>query len=186
MCIVYFVRHAKRDTSIQTDETAPLTDKGLRDADQLKYFFSDKNIQTIYSSPYKRTIDTIEPTALSLDLSINIIDEFHERKIGAWIDDFPIFAEQQWKDFNYKRQNGESLDEVGERLLDSYQKLEQELNSDVIICGHGTAFAVLFHHLTDGEFGFEEWKQMKMPDLYSYEVGSKELKNLNFSEGVPK
>nr|BAI83375.1 conserved hypothetical protein [Macrococcus caseolyticus] len=183
MSIIYFVRHAERNTSIKTDETAPLTDKGFRDANQLKYFFSDKNIQSIYSSPYQRTIDTIEPTALYLGLSINLINEFHERRIGAWIEDFPIYAEQQWRDFNYKRQNGESLSEVGKRLLDSYQKLEESLNDNVIICGHGTAFAVLFHHLTDGKFGFEEWKRMKMPDLYSYEVGSNQLKNISFSIG---
>ncbi|TDM05223.1 histidine phosphatase family protein [Macrococcus lamae] len=181
MSIIYFVRHAERDVSIKTDETAPLTAKGHEDADKIKNFFTDKNIQAIYSSPYQRTIHTIEPTAFFLDLPINLIDNFHERKIGSWIDDFNVYAEQQWKDFDYKRQDGESLNDVYNRLISSYNRIEKELAGNTIICGHGTAFAILFHHLTDKQFGYQQWSSMKMPDIYSYDVETKELRNVQYS-----
>lgn len=180
MSKIYFVRHAERDTSIQTDREAPLTVRGYKDAEILKYFFIDKDISTIYSSPYLRTIETIKPTANMLNLPIQQVDEFHERRIGSWIDDFSYFSEQQWKDFDYKRLNGESLNEVADRLLIAYKEIINNIKGDIIICGHGTALAVLFHHLTNGEFGFREWKRIKMPDLYSYEIENKALKNIKY------
>ncbi len=180
MAIIYFVRHAERDTAIHTDQEAPLTVKGYEDAEKLKYFFREKDINTIYSSPYLRTIETIKPTADKLNLSIQQVDDLHERKIGSWIDDFPRYSKQQWEDFDYKRLNGESLNEVAERLLIAYKEITNNIEDDIIICGHGTALAVLFHHLTDGEFGFEEWIRMTMPDLYSYEIENKTLKSIKY------
>ncbi|UTH13873.1 histidine phosphatase family protein [Macrococcus equipercicus] len=180
MSIVYFVRHAERDITIQEDETAPLTINGKKDANELKHFFADKNIKAIYSSPYQRTVHTIEPTASFLNLDINLINDLHERKIGSWIDDFSFFSEQQWKDFDYKRLNGESLNEVAERLLVAYREITNNIEGDIIICGHGTAFAVLFHHLTEGEFGFDEWQRMKMPDIYRYKIENKKLKKIKY------
>jgi len=180
LSIIYFVRHAERDTTIHEDDSAPLTAKGHNDTLELKNFFHDKNIRAIYSSPYLRTIETIKLTADKLNLPIQQVDNLHERKIGSWIDDFPCYSKQQWEDFDYKRVNGESLKEVAERLLNSYEEITNNIESDIIICGHGTALAVLFHHLTDGEFGFEEWKRMTMPDLYSYEIENKTLKNIKY------
>lgn len=180
MSIIYFVRHAERDTSIQTDQEAPLTLKGYKDAENLKYFFTEKDINTIYSSPYFRTIETIRPTANKLNLPIQQVDDLHERKIGAWINDFPSYSKQQWEDFDYKRLNGESLNEVADRLLIAYKEIINNVEGNIIICGHGTALAILFHHLTNGEFGFKEWKRMKMPDLFSYEIENKTLKNIKY------
>lgn len=180
MSMIYFVRHAERDTTIHKDQEAPLTVKGYEDAEKLKYFFTEKDINTIYSSPYLRTIETIRPTADKLNLPIQQVDDLHERNIGSWIDDFHRYSKKQWEDFDYKRLNGESLNEVAERLLIAYKEITNNIEDDIIICGHGTAFAVLFHHLTDGEFGFEEWKRMTMPDLYSYEIENKTLKNIKY------
>ncbi|ULG71987.1 histidine phosphatase family protein [Macrococcus brunensis] len=180
MSVIYFVRHAERDTTIQENKSAPLTTNGHKKAHELKHFFHDKNIQAIYSSPYQRTVHTIEPTALSLGLTINLINDLRERKIGSWIHDFSHYSKQQWQDFDYKRENGESLNEVVKRLLIAYKEITNSIEGDIIVCGHGTAFAVLFHHLTDGDFGYEEWKQMRMPEVFSYDVSDKQLKKIKF------
>lgn len=42
----------------------------------------------------------------------------------------------------------------------------REQNSNVIISGHGTSLAILFHEITEGKFGFREFNEMKMPDIY--------------------
>lgn len=62
---VYFVRHAKPDFSVHDDLTRPLTDEGRKSSEKLINFFKDKNITKIYSSPYKRSIDTVRGIALS-------------------------------------------------------------------------------------------------------------------------
>lgn len=176
MSIIYFVRHAERDTSIKTDQEAPLTLKGKEDSESLKHFFINKDITAIYSSPYLRTISTIKPTAEKLKLPIQQIDNFHERKIGSWIDNFNQFSEHQWQDFDYKLEEGESLNEVYNRLIHSYKKIENKFTGNIIISGHGTALAILFHHLTEGNFGYKEWSDMKMPDIYQYNITIKQLK----------
>jgi Fructose-2,6-bisphosphatase len=67
---IYFVRHSIRDFTYQQDATARLTQEGIRLSHQLKTFFLDKNITYIYSSPYTRAIQTIQPTAHLLQLPI--------------------------------------------------------------------------------------------------------------------
>lgn len=182
MTIIYFVRHAERDISIRVDKEAPLTLKGHQDAQALKYFFKNKNIHHLYSSPYIRAMDTIQPTAAFLNQPIKIINDFYERKIGAWIDDFSEFAELQWQNFDYKRENGESLNEVSKRMIQAFENIIEDLSGNTIMCGHGTALAVLFYHLSEKTFGYDDWLDMRMPEIYSYNLHNKKLKKLTIKD----
>ena len=57
----------------------------------------DKNISKIYSSPYKRAIDTVKQLSDFLHLDIELVEDFRERKISSeWIEDFNDFSEKQW------------------------------------------------------------------------------------------
>lgn len=40
---------------------------------------------------------------------------------------------------------------------------EQEPN--VIICGHETILVILFHEITEVKLGFQEFNEMKMPNI---------------------
>ena len=62
MTIVYFVRHAQPEHAWEDDRTRPLTEEGKRDASVVLDFLKDKEIDVFYSSPYKRSIDTIAET----------------------------------------------------------------------------------------------------------------------------
>ena len=57
---IYFVRHAKPDFSIHDDLTRPLAEEGIINSKKICEFLKGKNINRIYSSPYKRAIDTIK------------------------------------------------------------------------------------------------------------------------------
>ncbi len=46
---------------------------------------------------------------------------------------------------------------------------------DFIISSHGTALAMLFYALTDGQFTFEDWKKMAMPEVYVVQFDSQRL-----------
>jgi len=59
MTTLYFIRHAESDTSVTDDRTRPLTVKGHTDCALVADYLSDKIIDAIYSSPYKRAVDTI-------------------------------------------------------------------------------------------------------------------------------
>lgn len=175
---VYFVRHATRDHTLKTD-TAPLSEKGRQEAQSLVAWFEGKCIETIYSSPYARTIETVAPLARTVNIDIQVVDDLRERVIGEWVDDFDTYAAEQWKNFDYRLPHGESLKEVQQRIVQCFEDiLSQEKRETIVICGHGTSLAVLFHALTDGAFTYKQFQQMTMPDVYTYDVESKELKQI--------
>ncbi len=60
MTTIYFVRHAKPDYQNHNDRLRELTEKGLEDSRSVTAFLSDKKIDLIFSSPYRRAIDTIK------------------------------------------------------------------------------------------------------------------------------
>lgn len=107
---VYFIRHAEPNYKNHDDFSRELTSKGLQDSKELVNLFSDILIDAVYSSPYKRAVDTITPLALSKQKSIHLENDFRERKItDKWIEDFTGFTEKQWTDFSYRLEGGESL-----------------------------------------------------------------------------
>lgn len=165
MKTIYFLRHSIRDTTVH-HEQAPLTTEGQLLAQAISRSFLDKNITQIYSSPFQRTLDTVQPTAEKLGLPIQKLDWFQERKVGAWLADFDTFAQKQWYDFDYKEINGESLNDVKKRILPPFKNLLKGFDEKTLICGHGTALSVLFHELTTGAFHYQDFKEMAMPDLY--------------------
>ena len=106
MTEVYFVRHAEPDLSIHEDFIRPLSDKGKKDAYNLVTFFNDKKIDAVLSSPFLRAIDTVRNIAFKFQVEIQTVDDFRERKIDGWIDDFNSYTKNQWMDFNYKLKSG--------------------------------------------------------------------------------
>lgn len=59
MTTVYFVRHAQSDASVQDPFLRPLTEQGLRDRRLVTEFLSGREVTALFSSPYKRAVDTL-------------------------------------------------------------------------------------------------------------------------------
>lgn len=69
---IYIVRHAEKQT-IETSDPS-LTQQGHQRARWLARFFSDKKLEQIFSTDYKRTRLTALPTANSYQLDVQIYD----------------------------------------------------------------------------------------------------------------
>lgn len=162
---IYFIRHSIRDQTVTDDQSAPLTKQGQLLAQGLVDQFADCPVTAIYSSPYLRAMQTVAPLAASLALPIFPVPAFRERQTIArpdWI----AHLENLWLDFSLQAQGEESLAEVQARVVPAYEKILRDIPDNLIIAGHGTALAVLFHAITDGQFTFEDWQKMVMPDCY--------------------
>ena len=83
MTKVYFVGHAELNYNNRDDLSRELSAKGMVDRELVTQFLSEKNIEIILSSPYKRAVDTVAHFADSKGLSIEIIDDFRERKVDS-------------------------------------------------------------------------------------------------------
>ncbi|WDV47278.1 phosphoglycerate mutase family protein [Clostridiaceae bacterium M8S5] len=161
MTKVYFVRHAQSDISIHDELTRPLTPKGEEDARHIVGILKDKNIDIMYSSPYKRSIDTIAYLSKELGKQIKIVDALRERMTGEWIEDFDSFAKKQWMDLNYKTQKSESLKEVQERNINALEDLlKSNQDKNIVIATHGTALSTILNYY-NSEFGYKDFERIR-------------------------
>lgn len=162
MTKVYFIRHSKPDYSIHDDYSRPLTEEGIKDCKNVTEFLLNKCITKVFSSPYKRAIDTVKDFAETLGLKIDIIDDFRERKIdNVWVEDFNGFAKEQWNNFDYKLSDGESLNEVQKRNIIALQRvLKENANENIVIGTHGTALSTIMNHF-DEKFGYNEFERIR-------------------------
>ena len=159
---VYFVRHAEPNYENHNDQLRELTYKGMADRALVTEFLADKQIHAVLSSPYKRSVDTVKEFADKHGLSIDLVEDFRERKIDSvWIEDFNAFATQQWTDFTYKLSDGESLQEVQDRNIGALrQALARYRGQNIVIGSHGTALSTVINYF-DSSFGYSDFQKIK-------------------------
>ena len=124
--------------------------------------------------PFIRSINTIQYLAEQYEEKIITSSNLQERKVGVWVDDFFEFAKKQWNDFNYKIENGESLNEVQERNINEINNiLHNHQNQNVVIGTHGTALCTILNYF-DAQLNFEYFQSIakKMPLFIELEFDS--------------
>ncbi len=158
MTTIYFIRHAEPNYNNHKDETRELSVKGLEDRKLVSEYLSNKNIDIVLSSPYKRAIDTVKHFAEIHHLPIEIMEDFRERKVdNGWIDNFNTFCKQQWDDFSYRLADGESLSEVQSRNISALKSVIEKYKDKIIVVGsHGTALSTIINYF-DPAFGYHEF-----------------------------
>ncbi len=181
MTTIYFVRHAQPDYSILDDRIRPLTEKGQQDSKKVTEFLTDKKVDIIFSSSYKRAIDTVKDFADSYGLKINVIEDFRERQIdSSWIEDFKGFAKQQWENFDYKLPHGECLNEVQQRNISALVSILRNHSEQVIIIAtHGTALSTIINYY-NSSFSWKDFSRIVnfMPFIVKMEFEKTDYKNM--------
>ena len=162
MTNVYFIRHAEPNYNNRDDMSRELSEKGMVDRELVTQFLSNKNIEAVLSSPYKRAVDTVSHFADSKGLNIEIVNDFKERKVDSiWIEDFTSFSKAQWADFDYKLSDGESLNEVQLRNISALKSvLEKYKDRNVAIGSHGTSLSTVINYY-DNSFGYEDFEKIR-------------------------
>lgn len=70
----YFIRHAEKDTTETKNEDPDLTEAGLKRSQNWVKTFQDIDFDLIYSSDYKRTVNTAKPIAESKNKEIKFFN----------------------------------------------------------------------------------------------------------------
>ncbi len=153
MTRIYLLRHAQPDYTHIYDRTRPLTAQGLADAKAAAALFADKQIDAIYSSPYKRSYDTVLPTALTLGKRIITDYRFREREKGAGGNRSRELYQKRWADFTFHEPGGECLLSVQQRNIRALgELLRLYRDRNVLIGTHGTALCTILQYY-DPAFG---------------------------------
>lgn len=177
---IYFVRHAEPDFSIKDDMIRPLTEVGMQDSKKVTNSLINKGITSIYSNPFKRAVDTIKHLAITLDFEIKIDNDFRERNIGEWVEDFRSFSKKQWEDFEFKILQGESLREVQERNIAAlFRVLDNNYGKNIVIGTHGTALCTIMNYFNP-KFGYDDFWDMidKMPYILCFSFDGRKLERI--------
>lgn len=147
---ILIVRHAK---SIANEKGLfggitdyDLSEKGFTKAENLATRLIDFTIDAIYSSPLKRAIQTITPTAKAKGLKTNIVDDLREMNVGTWENKLRDDLRKEYPEENkyidktsfYCGMIGqEETIDVANRMFNCIKDLAQEnINKTIIVTSH--------------------------------------------------
>lgn len=176
MTKVYFVRHAQPEHMWEDDRTRPLTAAGLQDSKIVLDFLKNREIDIFYSSPYKRSIDTIADTAAFYGKDIITDERFREREKGSAGNTHEMF-EKRWADHDYHEENGESINMVQRRNIEVLAEILAENKDKRIVIGtHGTALSTILNYY-QAEFGCKDFLRIIdwMPYVIELDFEGEEL-----------
>lgn len=140
MITFFLIRHGQKEEGFGN---SPLTDVGKKQAEYTAKYLKDKNIEYIYASPLKRTIQTAKIIAGELHLEVNTDGRLRERmnwgdKSNETFDQFM----QEWKktdfDRDYQPSHGDSSRKAGQRLESFLHDVSKSISQGtilVITCG---------------------------------------------------
>ncbi len=165
---IYFVRHAETDHTTSTDYTTleeiyrPLTAKGRADSSRLSEFFYDCEVNHVYSSPFRRAVETVKPLADRIGKKIGLEKDFRERKVSdSWIEDYEGFVEHQWADYLFHEKTGECLQTVQDRNIAATNMLLIKHRGQRLVVGsHEHAMGTVLHYYLK-DFGYEEFTRIR-------------------------
>lgn len=186
MTSVFFVRHAQPDGTWTDDRTKPLTPLGLEERKKVSLLLSEIPIDAFFSSPYKRSIDTISECAKIFKMNIHTDERFRERQSGANGYSTIDMIQRRWNDFLFHEEDGESLESVQSRNIEVLNEiLHLHVNKNIVIGTHGTALSTILNYY-DSSFGCEGfiriWHSMpyviRLDFNNSKYIGKEELLNI--------
>ena len=164
MTKIYFVRHAQPEHAWEDDRTRPLTGEGKKDSAIVFEFLKDKHVDAFYSSPYKRSIDTIADSANFFGKDIITDGDLREREKGENGNNQGMFR-KRWDDHNYHEEGGESIAMVQKRNMRALTEiLRDNIDKEVVVGTHGTALSTILNFY-DKSFGCDDFLRIvdRMP-----------------------
>jgi 2,3-bisphosphoglycerate-dependent phosphoglycerate mutase len=169
---IVFIRHGKAAMAGQ-DHERELDEDGIIQANSLKMKLIELGLKNtkVYSSPFKRAVQTIEPFLSEKNGNKAIIstdlEEIHMPK-DEKLSKHQII-EKMWEDELFKVGNGishsEHFNKIKPFLDEVFNKFKSE-NEDIIMITHGVLIGIILKFFFDIKFGFNDWKKMTMPDIY--------------------
>jgi len=143
----------------------PLNEHGRQQATRLGRFIRNLGLDALYASDLKRTHETAEILAESLQFEPIYDERLRERHIGEWQgltlreikDWYPEhYAELRADPLGYKITAGESRQDAIDRVLELFEEIQKTDHSTVGILSHTTAIRGLLSKLVPDTDPFQE------------------------------
>lgn len=160
---IYLVRHCSAEGQ---QPTAELTAQGRQQAQDLVRFFVGKNIEKIYSSTYTRAIQSVEPLAETLNVSINQDQRLTERIFSTVVmEDWLTWFKKGFENPDLVFEGGESGRDAQLRIVSLFEELFTKEEEKIVVASHGNLIS-LFLQTINPKFDFQDWQVMSNPDVF--------------------
>lgn len=162
-----FIRHGQTDWNvqgkIQGSYDSELNDTGIKQAMSLSEKLLNLNYKfsKIYSSPQKRALKTAEILSKSSNVDYISVKDLQEMNMGKWEGlswkEVEKIYPNEYKEWYLNRRytktpDGESYQDMLERVLKAIHKIINENNEDVVIVSHSAVIMCLQCYVTNTPF----------------------------------
>ncbi|QGG52089.1 histidine phosphatase family protein [Lysinibacillus pakistanensis] len=179
---VYMVRHGESPKE-GNERTRGLTKKGTLDAGRVADILKDEKIDVVVSSPYIRSILTVEKITQQIGQEVLVYEDLKERKFSSEnkrLDDQILeqILEKSFFEFNFSIDGGESNAECQTRAIKVLKELLDTFkNKKVVIGTHGAVMTLMMGYF-DSSYDLNFLYSTSKPDIYRMEFNEHELLNI--------
>jgi 2,3-bisphosphoglycerate-dependent phosphoglycerate mutase len=151
-----------------------LTEKGRLDAQRVADLLKGEMIDVVISSPYDRSILTVQPFAKQIGQEIFVYEDLKERIFSAEetrITDKELASllRTSFSDPHFSLVGGESNAECQTRAIKVLKELLTVYQSKKVVIGTHGAVMILMMKYYDDDYGLEFLLQTSKPDVYRME-----------------
>lgn len=167
---VYLLRHAQ---TIPKEGVANkdwvLSEEGKAQAEKLVQPLEELAIDVVYSSPYIRAKETLQPFLNKSGLECQESIDFGEIKAAEqYMDplDFQTLSKKMIEDIKFVPESGESIEACQYRFMMAVNRIVKEhWGKKILICSHGLPiFAAL--KAQEPKLNYDDWSRITMPAAF--------------------
>ncbi|MGF2616241.1 histidine phosphatase family protein [Rossellomorea vietnamensis] len=187
---IYMVRHG--DSPKEGHERLRgLTEKGEEDVHKITEVLKGEGIQTVVSSPYKRSVLTVEPIAKLIEKEVVEFEDLKERVFTA--DDKRLadkellpLLEQSFSEPDYALDGGESNADCQRRAVKQLRGILVTYAGQRIVVGtHGAVMTLMMGYFDHRFNSLEFLKSTTKPDIFRMEFDGERLVGVDRMAGIP-
>ena len=178
---VYIVRHGDSPKK-GNERTRGLTPKGHLDVQRVTDILKDEKIDAVVSSPYMRSILTVEKLARLIGQEVLVYEDLKERRFcndDNRISDQELvpLLEESFRQSSFSLEGGESNGDCQKRAISVLKELLETFKDQKIVMGtHGCIMTLMMNYF-DSQFDLNFLLSTSKPDIFRMEFDENELVN---------
>ena len=180
MTTIYLVRHAESPKTDLNERKRGLTNAGLIAAQSVTTYLKDEKIDLFFSSPYQRSLLTIEGAARCFGKDILIDEDLRECAFSGkhqtipQPDIYPL-VRQMFANHAFSRDGSETFQSCQRRGVQALTAILQNHPGKRIVIGtHGFIMTAILNYF-DPKYDFDFLLQTTKPDMYQLTFTETEL-----------
>jgi len=162
------------------ERTRQLTEKGRIDAQRITDILKKERIDTVISSPYSRSILTVQKVAEQIAKEVIVFEDLKEQTFivgDKRISDKELFPllEKSFSDPTYALEGGESNADCQKRAINVLKEILNTYQGQKVVIGTHGAVMTLMMRFYDSKYDLNFLLHTTKPDIYRMEFDGQEL-----------